>query len=149
MGNQRPVNADLICVMRIPAIRCLCPKWLRKKMFPMLNMKSRPTHSLISPPHLTTVVLTPLYSCWAGGRKLVKWHPPGHLKNTPNHQKLTTGRLAMPAHHAGWRLSHRQAGCAARWLTDCLHASDDSKTRLPEPKTPKTKVQILLCHSTN
>lgn len=66
---------------------------MTESMFSILNVKSWPTHSLISPPHLTTVVLTPPYSCWAGGGKLVKGHPPASW-NTPNHSSWR--RTASP-----------------------------------------------------
>lgn len=75
----------------------LCSFWVKnneKICFPYSSLKSRPTHSVTSPPHLTTGALTPLYSRWAGGRKLVKWHPPVHLEIPQNRQQLTTGRLA-------------------------------------------------------
>lgn len=66
-------------------------------MFPIINLKSHPTHSLISPPHLATVVLTALSSCWVGGRKPHEVTPTRASWNTPNHQQLTTGRLATLA----------------------------------------------------
>lgn len=60
------------CMRNLNPRRAVCVQDDRENMFPMLHMKFHPTHSLISPPHLTTGVLTLLYFCWAGGRKLVK-----------------------------------------------------------------------------
>lgn len=61
--------------------RCAaCVRNDRGNMFPVLDVKLHPTHSLISPPHLTAGVLALLYFSRAGGRKLVKRHPRAHLE---------------------------------------------------------------------
>lgn len=109
-GNQRERSLNL--GNDNPSYALLLPNTTRGNMFlPCSTWNLAPhthTHSFLHP-FWTTVVLTPLLSCWAGGRKLVKWHPPGASRNTPKPPAADDRQ----ARHAGWRLSH-----SADWLTD-------------------------------